>query len=400
MPPYPNPMADPRMAAAMAYPAPNRRQPRSRKGGKRSKLLIGGIFACAIGILLLIGTLLVLYFDPFGMNKGSNIAPPDAAQAESAFKSASVDPPDLNGYRYVDPNGLTGPEIDRVTIGSVTQQGSSTPTCDATAVAVFQNDSVKAEIPLSLRMDYSESSGTWSAGSVTQSSSSPTVTPVAAPDAAALEEDFFALFTAYDKQIADQFQDCTITPDAKLSSGGGTIAYHLSKSVEGSDAPLECTVNESVKWNSSEGWDPAIDSIDGLDGAGNVEPEQPDTQPPAEDQTSSPESGGQSGGGGGSGGSSGSSGSSGPTPTKLLVCYTGELVEIPGTVQFSSNKILIRADDMIRVILDGREYITQYFELIPAEGSLTAGEHKYFIGEISRSNSSDTPLVINENWDW
>lgn len=380
---------------------PNRQRPTQRKGKSSKKLLVTGIIACAVAILLLIATLLIQYFKPFDLFKEKEVSPPDISQVVSGFNGANIPTPNIQNFEYVDTKDLKGPEVENITIGDVTQSEGERGKdiyCNAAGTAVFSNASIKVQVPVTLRMNYDADSEGWSPGEVSQTSTTPSATPAGPPDAKLLEAELPNRLANYDPEIAKQFEGCAISSQPSLTVEGGTIVYQLSKDVEDSEEKLQCTVNESVKWDDKTGWKPSIDSIEGLpdsegDGAAN---QIPDAQAPVDN----PAAGESGSGSSGSSGGGGSSGSSGQQPTKLLVCYTGELVEIPGTVQFGTNKVLIRSDEVIQVVLDGRTFITQYFELIPGEGSLTAGEHRYFIGEISATGTSDTPLVINENWDW
>ena len=78
-----------------------------------------------------------------------------------------------------------------------------------------------------------------------------------------------------------------------------------------------------------------------------------------------------------------------------LVCNTGDLVEIPGTIHFDNGKILLRTDDEIRVIYNGTAYTTNYFELQGA-GSWTNGQHTVIIGTLTANGTmAQAPLILS-----
>ena len=82
----------------------------------------------------------------------------------------------------------------------------------------------------------------------------------------------------------------------------------------------------------------------------------------------------------------------------LLVCYSGDLVQVPGVIEFEGSHILLRTDHVIRVELDNRVFITTYFELT-GNGGWYRGEHTTVIGEISATGSlGKAPLVINVDY--
>ncbi len=83
----------------------------------------------------------------------------------------------------------------------------------------------------------------------------------------------------------------------------------------------------------------------------------------------------------------------------LLECWTGDLVRVPGTIQVQPNgSVLLRTDDVIRVVFNNMTYITTYFEIM-GSGSFVNGQHVIVDGAISATGSNPiAPLVINLNY--
>ena len=84
----------------------------------------------------------------------------------------------------------------------------------------------------------------------------------------------------------------------------------------------------------------------------------------------------------------------------LLNCSTGDLVEVPGVIEYRDNRVLLRSDYTIRVVLDGRTYITNYFELTANTFVVTNGAHVSVIGEISATGTlPQAPLMISLDYE-
>lgn len=367
-----------------------------------NKLLKVGIVVLVIAFLALVAVLLAMTFKPFGLFQDEVVEPPSQADVEGAFKMADIQEPNISSFMYVNSSNLDGPEIENVKVGEVVQgtEAGSQVYCISNAAATFENDSVSVTSPISIRMNYNKEGKDWTPEKVQYTSNDPTVTPQSGPDMEKIEANFQTILETYDTGIATLLQNAKLTVDSDVSKNGGTITFHATKDATEANPAINCTVNTTAQWDKQRGWAIKVTSVEGLDD-GSQQSEPPAEQAPAqaeaaEETTQAPPSNSTPSGGGSGGGSS----SSGPTPTMQLVCFTGELVEVPGTIQFlNSGQIILRCDAVIRVVLDGRIYITTAFELIPGESSYRNGEHRTIIGEISLNGSiPSAPLAINENW--
>lgn len=364
-----------------------------------STALVVGVVLCVIVAILVVGLVLVMYFRPDFFFGASNYDKPSTSVVKEAFEDADIPEPDLSDYMYIGSEELGEPNLSDFEAGDVTIS-SNMPTCIVSARAKYENTSVKVEETLNIRMEHPRDAEGWSVAG-TPTSASLRVTPLGPADFKQIKENFFNILREYDSEVAAQFVNAEIQVEANLNINGGTAVFNLRKPVEGTEEVRECTVNTDVSWSDDFGWDVEIVSIDGLE-----EPEQPAEQPTegegeAAAQPETPEA--PANGNGSNGGGGGGSGSSSGDPTMELVAWSGDLVQVPGTVRFSNGRILLQADYVIRVIFDGRTYITSYFELgvgASTVASLTNGAHILATGELSATGTlAQAPLVINLEYD-
>lgn len=371
-------------APAAGYRPPN--APNEKKPG--SKLLIIGIILCTIALVALAAILYLVLARPFSSVNAPE--PPQLSEVESAFGGATIPAPDLNGFLYIKTEGLTDPALSDFKTGNVMEDASArgTFTCNGEAKATFQNDYVKAVVPLTVKMTHAADSTSWVPGGVDPGT--PEVSPTGPADLEAMQANIQNILKGADQEVANQFVDCEVRPEASLNAQGGTVVFNLTKTV--GEETKTCAVNTNVTWGN-QGWNVEVTGITGLE-----------EEPPAEESSESEESTeeeppSQSEQSGNSNNGNSNNGSTDLRPTMLLECWTGDLVRVPGTIQVQSNgSILLRTDDVIRVVFNNMTYITTYFE-ITGSGSFQNGQHVIVDGAISATGTNPiAPLVINLNW--
>ncbi len=367
-------------------------QPRKSKG---NALLTVGIIACVVAIIVLVLTLLAIQFKPFGLFADNFTAPePTTAQVESAFDKARVPEPDLSSIKYVDTKNLELDSLGEYEIGDVQYVDSGSTheaLCEVEGTAVWSNSSLTVVQPLFASMKFNRSSSTWDDGSLREGTI--TVQPSEAPDKETILADFPNILKEYDSTLAEMYKDATITEESTLSSDGGSMKVTLTKAKEDGTS-ITCTADTTISWNDNSGWVVRITSVDG-DVA--TDPSAPAEQTPAEQPSAQPDPA-PSNPGNTNKPTSGGTTSNG-TVVYQLVCFSGELVEVPGTITFdSSGHILLKTDDALEVVLDHHTYAANYFEIV-GNGSWSNGQHVTIIGEISASGTlSQAPLVINTSY--
>lgn len=383
------------------------KQPKGSKPG--SKLLIIGIILCVIALVALAAILFLVFARPF--EKVDAPEPPPISEVESIFSEATIPAPKLEGFMYIKTDDLSDPEVADFKTGAVTEDGAAKGSfiCDGQASATFQNSSVKAVIPLTVKMTHAAESTSWVPGGIEQGD--PDVSPTGPADIEAMQANLPNILKAYNQDVATQFVDCEVRPEASLSTQGGTVVFNLSKVVN--DEEKTCSVNTDVTWGN-DGWDVKVTSVAGLEEPvpeeeAPAEPQPAPEQPAASSsETSSGENTGSTSSTPSTPPSSSSSDNQGGSssgnstelyPTMLLECWSGDLVRVPGTIQVQSNgSVLLRTDDVIHVIFDNKTYITTYFELT-GSGSFQNGQHVLVDGAITANGTNPiAPLVINMGW--
>lgn len=373
--------------------------PSQRAGGTSNLLRIGIIAAIAAALVLTVSLVLVI-FKPFGLfEEQLQVDRPSTTLVENAFDDATIPEPNLAAFAYVDDEGLKRTSLSGYKAGEVQynkSDGSTEAYCEASAEAEYENDSVLVRQPLTMRMNYDKQAQEWKPGNVREGSIS--AEPEGPADIDAITENFLNILKTHDAQIAALYVGAEVTATSTLTAKGGTAVFTATKT-EG-DATKTCTANTDVVWNDTSGWSVDITSV-----AGDIEPpateetQSPAEEPPAEIVTPEPVPPSNDSSGSGNGNSGSGSGNTGDGATMGLVCFTGELVEVPGTIHFdNSGAILLKTDARYRVILDGRTYVVDYFE-INASGSWHNGQRVVIIGEISyRGAVANAPLFINANY--
>ncbi len=362
--------------------------PQPKQPKKHNGLLVVGIIVCVIAAA-------VLAFAIYYLTNHADepkVDAPSSAVVEEAFAQANISSPALDSYSYIDTEGLDDPEISSVQVGEVTSNGTGDAqkiSCSTTAQATFQNDSVRVEQTVQMPFTYNKSSSTWEAGKPSAQSSSEHVSPTGPVDIEALQEALPELLKAHDENVAAQYEGAEIAATADVTVNGGEITFALSKA-DANGANMQTDVNVSVVWDNSKGWVPTINWVG---------------QPPADesgegegegegDQNSSSSASTEANGGNGNAQNPPSDGE------MLLNCSTGDLVEVPGVIEYRDNRVLLRSDYTIRVVLDGRTYITNYFELTANTFVVTNGAHVSVIGEISATGTlPQAPLMISLDYE-
>lgn len=366
------------------------RMPAQRQGDGHSNLLRVGIIAAIVAALVLIISLILVIFKPFGLfEEQLQVDRPSTTEVEDAFEDANLPEPDLSTYAYVDDADLERTSLKNFKAGEVQyskSNGSAEAYCEATADAEYENDSVSVRQSLTMRMDYDKSSGRWKGG--TARSGSVSASPEGPADIEAIAQNFPNLLKTYDPKIGAMYVGGTTTATSTLTDKGGTAVFTTTKT-EG-ETTRTCTANAEITWSDTSGWNVNITSV-----TGDIEPpaeETPAEEAPAETVTPEPVSPGNN--------SSSGTNSGGDGATMGLVCFTGELVEVSGTIQFdNSGAILLKTNGRYRVILDGRTYVTDYFEIGARAGGYRNGQQVTLIGEISyRGTIAQAPLFVNTNY--
>lgn len=387
-PPQPDIVPIPVVAPSSAAPLYHQQmQPHGKKPG--SKLLVIGIILCAVALAALGAILFLTFANPFSSVDAPE--PPRVSDVEDVFEESDVSVPNLSGYMYIKTEGFTEPELSDFKTGNVTEDASAKGSfnCTGEAKAAFQNDYVNVIVPLTVKMTHAAESTAWVPGGVDEGE--PEVSPTGPADLEAMQANIQNILKGYNQDVANQFVDCEVRPEASLNTQGGTVVFNLSKA--NGDEVKTCSVSADVSWGNT-GWEVKVTGVEGLEEApaeeAPAEPAPEESPTPAEPSDSSDAN---------AGGSSGSGSSTELRPTMLLECWSGDLVRVPGTIQVQSNgSVLLRTDDVIRVVFNNMTYITTYFE-ITGSGSFQNGQHVIIDGAISATGTNPiAPLVINLNY--
>lgn len=357
-----------------------------------NKLLIVGIIILALALISLAVAMLFV-FKPFGLfEEEVNASAPSISEVETMFTESSFEEDMLKSFKYVNTEDMEDPSFKNTKVGEVmrSEAGNKDIYCEASSDVELRNNSITATTSLTMRMTYDKNSSTWKSSGVQTGNISGT--PEGPADVAAIQNDILSLLRSYDSSVAAQFAGSEITNTSSLTKDGGQASFTLTKAGENGEEAKTCTVNTNVSWDDSRGWKVEITSVDGLEEQAAPQEEAPAEEPaPTTDQSSGTQTPSSSGGSGGGGSSSGQ-------PTMLLVCYSGDLVQVPGVIEFEDSHVLLKTDHVIRVEFDNRVFITTYFELT-GNGNWYRGEHTTVIGEISATGSLDkAPLVINVDY--
>lgn len=406
---------DPRYAAAHAAVES------AKKTKRKSRGAVAALATTSIVLAAVVLMLLAYIFKPFGLFETQiDVSQPSQFQVQAAFESGDVPYPTVSGFKYVDTNNLRMASIDQFQSTEVDHghsHGKATATSEGRAVAHYRNGSMNVEQQLALSMSYDVNEGAWVASTPIEESI--TATPADIADVEAIEDDALNILGAHNDALAAVYEGAQVASEADLDIDGGTITLTFTKEQEDGSAKT-CVASATVSWEQASGWhvditevtgDTDVPEPEGAEGE-QAQPEgdeanaqeqgqQPQTPTQAQPADSSPSSASSSAGSSNSGqsGSSGSNSSSDPYggATLSLDCYTSDLVEIEGTIQFDqSGLVLLKTDARIAVRLDGKMYITDYFEVTGT--SFTNGQHLAIIGYISASGKLEqAPLMIDTN---
>lgn len=367
--------------------------PQPKQPKKRNGLLVVGIIVCILAAAVLAVALFYL------MNRPADkidVPAPSESAVEEAFEEANINSPTLTNYAYIDTEGLDDPQISDIHVGEVTQNGtgdSQKISCSTTAQVIFQNSSVNVEQTVQMPFTYNTKNSEWDAGKPSVQSSSEKVTPTGPADIAAIQEALPELLKAYDENIAAQYEGAEIAASGDLNETGGEITFALAKD-NADGTHIQTDVNVGVVWDSNKGWVPTINYV-GDAPAGD----QPANGDQGQDQQDPNASGDQNQNAGNPSGDAVQN-PSGDQNDMYLPCSTGDLVEVPGVIEYRDNRVLLRSDYTIRVVLDGRTYITTYFELTANTFVVTNGAHVSVIGEISATGTlPQAPLMISLDYE-
>lgn len=333
----------------------------AKKGG--NKLLVVGIIVCILAVAALVCAVIFVMNQPAGNGSTQQEAlnAPSNSQITKALEDADLKAPDISSFKYVSTDDLTGPTFQDIE----TAQGNSSNVCNVTANAMFKNASVMIQQPVAVR--FTQKDNDWVAGSVTTSPAD--ITPASGPDMEALTKDMPELLKKYDENLAAQFTDSDIVADSKgLTAQGGTVKFTLEKNENGT--VKKCDADVKVSWKNDSGWDAQIDSVSDVTTTSN-------------NQNSEEPAGGNDDPG---------------QPDALLQCTSGDLVQIPGIIDYVNDRFLLRADNYIRVEMDGKVFNVHYFELQSNTMQFTVGSHVEITGVISETGAlRQAPLVITLN---
>lgn len=371
-------------------------QAKSEKKAKRKALVLGIIAAV---LALAICALIVYIVKPFGLFQETiDVDAPSQFQVQEAFESSDIPYPSVSNFKYVNTSNLKMASIGNYTSSEVevTQAKSGArASSEGRAVAHYRNGYIDVDQQLALRMEYDTNECKWTPGSAIEESI--TATPSDIADVTEIQNDLPNILKSYDAAIAAMYEGAQTEVVADLTLEGGTIDFTLTR-IQEDGSSSTCTVKTDVSWSQGSGWNVDIVSTEGDLPEKEPEattpqneqpsPSQPETvepQTPVPTENSSQQTNPDS--------------SSTPDPydgaTLSLVCYSGDLIEVTGTIQFdTSGRVLLKTDKRIAVILDGRTYVVDYFEVTGL--SFTNGAHGSIIGYVSASGKTSTaPLLIN-----
>ena len=366
--------------------------PAGKPSKKRNGLLIFGIIVCILAAIVLVVALVYVTFRQ-QQPEPLNVNAPSTATVQAAFDSADITPSNLSSYAYIDTEGLDDPELTDVKAGNVNYgEGRQSATCEATAKAKWENDSVSVEQTVQLPFTYNTSTNTWDPGRPNAQSAGEKVTPVGPADLEKVQAALPNLLRDYDADIASQFPNPEVAATADLDKEGGEITFAIDQAGQNeADQHTQTDVNVGLVWQDGKGWVATINWVGEI--LGGTQPAEGEGDG---DGVQTPEGGASENANGGTATDGGSTDGA----QMLLTCTTGDLVEVPGIIEYRDNRVLLRSDYTIRVMLDGRTYIARYFELTANTFVVTNGAHVSVVGEISATGTLEqAPLMINLDYE-
>lgn len=376
----PGPDYRPPIAGGINPSGPGAKEPKKRNG-----LLIFGIIVALLAAIVLV--IALIYVTMRSQGEPLEVEAPSTATMQAAFEEAKIEPSNLSKFAFIDTDGLDDPEIDNVRAGSVTYGSDRrSATCDATADATWENDSVNVEQTVRIPFTYDTSSNSWQAGKATAQSTDQKVTPTGPANIEAIQTALPNMLEEYDPEIAKQFTSPEIAATANLDKSGGEITFALDQ-LNADESHTQTDVNVGVVWEDGKGWKPTINWVGEIQGGEQAEEGTEGENAEGADQ------------GGGQGGTV-NPGVGGNGAEMLLTCTTGDLVEVPGIIEYRDNRVLLRSDYTIHVVLDGRTYVCKYFELTANTFVVTNGAHVSVVGEISATGTLEqAPIMLNLDYE-
>lgn len=357
-------------------------EPEPRKGGCLRSLAIA--FAVFLGVLLFSGACAWFAFDAIDRSiTQERLESLSEREALAALNSAGLEPPDLSQYAYVTADGLQGPRFTDVTIGDTVMRSSlfaALLTNDnavqledpllsyrvVSAFATWRSSSVEVRRFVVQRFVFDLDKNTWQ--TTTSELGAPTVTPVRAPNVRNFQEGLIPLLRFYDSRLAEAFADATVRVTSEsLTAQGGTFEASLEK------GSAVCVVTYEVRWAEGDGWALAVKEVD-ASRAGYLPP----ATAPAAVSPQPLAGGGQD------------------QPAQQMVCHSGDLVRLTGTLSLRENQFLLNTAYM-QVQMDGRTYKVRSFVVNAPTNTLSSliGQSVTLEGYISAANAfEDAPLSI------
>lgn len=384
------------------------RNPEVEEKDKKRGFIIAIVILSVITVAL--AGALVYVLDPFGVFAKSEIDPPSEVQVENSFNAAYLPPPDLQPYAYINTADLERVSLSDFMAGEVNYDTTNNATdaySQCTALATYKNDSVTVEQSLSLRLLFNRSDRSWQSNSATTISLN--VIPIAAADIEAIIADFDKIMASYNESLANMYEGATyeVIPESKLTSDGGILNV-VTKKTATDGTPLTCNIKCIVGWSNENGWVVKIDSVEGdvppdllqqvgdndADAITPVETTTESIEPTTENAENANGEGETTEGEDGAGDQTQIAGDSSTIVQYRLTCPNGAKVKVPGTIEIESGRTLLRTFGLMEVILAGRTYTVDYFEITGGQGFET-GQGVEVCGIIGTGGALEkAPLII------
>lgn len=384
------------------------RNPEVEEKDKKRGFIVAIVILSVLTVALAAALLYVL--DPFGVFAKSEVEPPSDIQVENSFNDAYIPPPDLQPYAYINPDGLELVSLSDFMAGEVnydTTNNGSDAYSQCTALATYKNDSVTVEQALSLRLVFDRSERTWRSN--TASTISLNVIPIAAANIEAIVADFDKIMEGYNVGLANMYEGATfeVVPESRLTSDGGILNLTAKKTAT-DGTPLTCNIKCIVGWSNESGWVVKIDSVEGdvppdmlqqvgdgdADAITPVETTTESIEPTTEDANNANADGNAVEGEDAASDQTQIAGDSSAIVQYRLTCQSGSKVKIPGTIEIESGRVLLRTFGLMEVVMSGRTYTVDYFEISGGQGFET-GQGVEVCGIIGGGGAFEkAPLVI------
>lgn len=260
-----------------------------------------------------------------------------------------LSPPDLSGFAYVSDAALDGPRFESMSIGAIrygtVKDGQLDPTTrTVTCEARWQNASVLVKRPVSAEFEFVSAAEGWKLSIYTLGET--TASPLRPLNMYDLEEDVVPLLRLHDAALGAAFADAHVALTSDLTVDGGTVRAVLTKDAGGE--VRECTVNLTVSWSDTQGWQIEVASVTGpatLEGLAPVEEEAVAPEPDANAVDGVAE--------------------------LSLACHVGDLVALGGTLSQRDGVFMLETAP-IEVSMAGRSWLLDRFVVTGPSEQLTA----------------------------